>query len=235
MKSLKNVIIGAAILLIAVLTGWFAITTIASGDPWDVDSQIESLEERFNGEVTDIQSREPFVVFLHNRGGVFEITVDQETGMILSMTALDMESRFASEHDDEGLVSYSFEEIQQVIQNEFGADADILESVFVEDDPPYYDVIIRSGNQTGEIEINALTGEILVYTVRENAEIEPINQEEAERIALEEHPGEVDDVDLEERDGRLVYEIEIDNEDTGIDAEIIIDAYSGEILSIERD
>lgn len=60
-----------------------------------------------------------------------------------------------------------------------------------------------------------------------------ISVDEAINIALKEFPGEVDDVDLEREDGRLIYEIEIERGDK--EAEFEIDAYTGEIIVIEID
>lgn len=60
-----------------------------------------------------------------------------------------------------------------------------------------------------------------------------ISVDEAIKIALNEFPGEVDDVDLEREDGRLIYEIEIERGDK--EAEIEIDAYTGEVILIEID
>lgn len=60
-----------------------------------------------------------------------------------------------------------------------------------------------------------------------------ISQDEAINIALAQFSGEVDDVDLDEEDGRLIYEIEIERGD--LEAEIMIDAYTGEIIIMEID
>lgn len=62
-----------------------------------------------------------------------------------------------------------------------------------------------------------------------------INVDKAIEIALEQFSGEVDEVELEEQDGRLIYEIEIENGED--EAEVEIDAYTGEVLvvSIEKD
>lgn len=60
-----------------------------------------------------------------------------------------------------------------------------------------------------------------------------ISEREAIEKALEQFSGNVDDVDLEDDDGRLYYEIEIERGD--LEAEIMIDAYTGEVLIIEID
>lgn len=60
-----------------------------------------------------------------------------------------------------------------------------------------------------------------------------ISQARAIEIALAEFPGKVDDVELDDDDGRLIYEIEIENGDR--EAEFEIDAMTGKILVIEID
>lgn len=62
-----------------------------------------------------------------------------------------------------------------------------------------------------------------------------ISVDKAIEIALEQFSGEVDEVELEEEDGRLIYEVEIEKGED--EAEVEIDAYTGEVLvvSIERD
>ncbi|HLR52131.1 MAG TPA: PepSY domain-containing protein [Candidatus Avamphibacillus sp.] len=56
---------------------------------------------------------------------------------------------------------------------------------------------------------------------------------EASEIALNEFSGTITDLELDEEDGRLIYEIEI--EDGEQEAEMEIDAHTGEILVIEID
>lgn len=60
-----------------------------------------------------------------------------------------------------------------------------------------------------------------------------IDKDEALEIALAEFPGEVDSIELDEEDGRLIYEIEIESGDE--EAEFEIDAMTGEIIVIEID
>lgn len=43
----------------------------------------------------------------------------------------------------------------------------------------------------------------------------------------------IDDIDLEDKNGRLIYEVEIENGER--EAEIIIDAYTGEVIFVEID
>ncbi|NBJ71221.1 MULTISPECIES: PepSY domain-containing protein [Clostridia] len=62
-----------------------------------------------------------------------------------------------------------------------------------------------------------------------------ISEEEAKKLALDEFAGTLDDLELDEDDGRFVYEVKIVHGQD--EAEITIDAFTGEILfkEIERE
>lgn len=60
-----------------------------------------------------------------------------------------------------------------------------------------------------------------------------ITAQEAGEIALKEFSGEIDEIELDEEDGRLIYEVEIERGEQ--EAEIEIDAYTGEVIIIEID
>jgi uncharacterized membrane protein YkoI len=62
---------------------------------------------------------------------------------------------------------------------------------------------------------------------------EKISLEKAEEIALKEFPGTVKQLELDEDDDRLIYEIEIRNGEE--EAEIEIDAFTGDILELDID
>jgi len=61
----------------------------------------------------------------------------------------------------------------------------------------------------------------------------PISTEQAKKIALNKFNGKIEEVELDKDDGRLKYEIEIKNGNR--EAEIEIDAYTGEILFLSTE
>ncbi len=61
-----------------------------------------------------------------------------------------------------------------------------------------------------------------------------LSREEAIQIAITEVPGRVEDIELDEEDGIKVYEVEIEVDDES-EATILINAYTGEILSLTWD
>ena len=61
-----------------------------------------------------------------------------------------------------------------------------------------------------------------------------ITEQEATKIALEKVPGTVNEVELENEDGLIVYEFEIVGED-GSEQDLDVDAKTGEIVKVEAD
>ena len=68
---------------------------------------------------------------------------------------------------------------------------------------------------------------------KEEKKVNKISPEEAKTIALKLANGEITDFELDEDDGRLIYEIEIKTKDS--EHEIKIDAYTGKVLEHEID
>lgn len=106
-----------------------------------------------------------------------------------------------------------------------------------EDGRLIYEIEIVSGNNEAEIEIDVYTKEFVKNkrkkTSKNYDQQTVISATEALDIALNKFTGTVKGLELEKDDGRLIYEIEI--ADGHKEAEIEIDAYTGEVLVIEID
>ncbi|MBR3119072.1 PepSY domain-containing protein [Oceanobacillus profundus] len=61
-----------------------------------------------------------------------------------------------------------------------------------------------------------------------------ITVEESKEIALTRVPGTVEEVELEDEDGYLFYEVEVDARD-GNEYEILIDAETGDVIAVESE
>lgn len=106
----------------------------------------------------------------------------------------------------------------------------------------YYEVDIEQGNKDYEIYIDASTGEVLKVDFEDDSRDKDKNEhnfadfitiDKAKDIAVGELGGEVIEIDLDEDDGRYEYDLEL-RVDRG-EAEITIDAVTGEILELEID
>ncbi|GIO39457.1 hypothetical protein J41TS12_43180 [Paenibacillus antibioticophila] len=62
-----------------------------------------------------------------------------------------------------------------------------------------------------------------------------IGKEKAKQIALTEAPGKVTDVDLERKRSAVYYEVEIDRQDSGREADVHVEAVTGKVLKVEED
>ena len=81
----------------------------------------------------------------------------------------------------------------------------------------------------------AMVGGLAATVSAQTAAVETgMTEEQVIAIALEEVPGEVQDVELETEDGMQVYEIEILTAD-GLEMEVEIAAATGDVLEIEAD
>jgi uncharacterized membrane protein YkoI len=60
-----------------------------------------------------------------------------------------------------------------------------------------------------------------------------LSTDEVEKIALQEVAGVVEEIELEKKSGKVIYEVDIEKDD--VDYDLYIDAYSGEIYTINRD
>lgn len=111
----------------------------------------------------------------------------------------------------------------------------------------YYDIEMYANGYEYDIEVDAITGEVLknkrekendfdddkkVASTQASSAVK-ISAEDAVKAALAVVSGEVEDVELEHDDGRVYYDIEIDNRYE--EHEVKVDATNGEILEVETD
>ena len=68
---------------------------------------------------------------------------------------------------------------------------------------------------------------------KKNTEKTMLNADEIKEIAVQEVAGVVEEIELETKSGKLVYEVDIEKDN--VDYDLHIDAYSGKIYTIDRD
>ena len=146
-----------------------------------------------------------------------------------------------------GLDNQKTREVQQISLDEAKAialsirEGTVTEAVLTkEKEAVIYEIGITNGNTETEIIIDPITGNILsteedvkeVMTQEERAlTTDKTIEERMKEIALREVNGHIISIDTEKEEGRVLYEITINN---GNDiAEVEIDAETGEILEVE--
>ena len=82
-----------------------------------------------------------------------------------------------------------------------------------------------------------LTGTSLAIAAQDSADTKPLHSDlsiaQVSEIALSAQQGTIEEIELENEDGKAVFEVEI-RTGTG-EVEVVIDAASGEVISIEQD
>ncbi len=133
----------------------------------------------------------------------------------------------------------SEEEVVHMIETQFNGS--IVQTVTQTDKT--YLLIIDHPLGEYEVVVNKDTREIVSLKLltlyekdgeREDGTQTMLTERDAIERALQEVNGKVDDVDLEDEDGVLVYKIEIEMND-GDEATVMINAYTGAILSVTVD
>jgi uncharacterized membrane protein YkoI len=141
--------------------------------------------------------------------------------------------------DHHGILTVA--QVREMALNEFPG---VIKELELDKDDGHlkYEIEIKNENkEEAELDIDAYTGEILKMEL----EVKPHSQAskqlpkdilsvtEISEIALNEFTGTVKEIELDKDDGRLVYEVEIKNK--GEEAELEIDARTGEVLEMEID
>lgn len=150
----------------------------------------------------------------------------------------------------------SADEVSSLISQQYPGEIKTLE-LDRDNDEAVYHAMIESHGNLYDLLLDARNGEVLQLKVSEpqssdRADNQPkenreeagnppeqtgnnamLTEEEAVSIAQEEFAGKVTDVELDEEDGRRIYEIEIENGED--EATVEIDAYTGKVLKLEID
>lgn len=146
------------------------------------------------------------------------------------------------------------EDVVRIIEDKY--DGHIKEIELEKDDGKQkYEVEYTKGNREYEVEIDANDGKVIKEEVEvahqhhanhkdDNREPEKtpkntnknngyISTQKASEIAQQKYPGHIEEVELDDNDGRRIYEIEIETKRGEVELEI--DAKTGEIIDVEWD
>lgn len=201
-----------------IISGVVAIGILGFGVLYSSTSQAEAslstkdikdmVNEQYPGEIMEIEqetefNRPVYEVEIKTEDREYDIKLDGKTGEILNISETPIKDKEKADNENKNNTAKE-EKLEDNTSN----------------DKPKEVVIKEKGDEQSQQE-NDKTKEVI------------ISYEEAKRIALAEFSGEIDDIELDTEDGRLIYEVEIERGDK--EAEIEIDAYTGEIILIEID
>jgi len=262
-------------------------SSASQGSPkLSTDDIRQMVTSQYPGTITEIEfetdfNKSVYEVEVVSNGKEYELKLDGSTGEVLKLKEKDIvngansekEKIILEENDDDEKVSDEPDQSEQIAQEnnkessqtknhkssnkktviDSNRAIEIAKGAFAgrvteleldEDDGRLiYEIELRTGTEKAEIEIDAYTGEILVieiendnsnkYKFKSQDDQTVIGAEEAITIAKNKFDGRVTELQLDKEDGRLIYEIELISGNK--EAELEINAYTGEIISIEID
>lgn len=156
---------------------------------------------------------------------------------------------------DSGTDMLTDEEIEQVVLDQYPGE---LMELSLTDDLSAYHATVATDERVYELALDSQSGE--VQSIKQTAWVNSgeqatesedgedgssakpdsvpeenaiLNHNEIKEIALNEFTGTITELELDEEDGQMVYEVEIENNED--EATIEIDAYTGQIVKIEID
>ncbi|GAE35637.1 PepSY domain-containing protein [Halalkalibacter akibai] len=233
------------ILIVAVLIIILVLSFRGGDQVWDEDNIRLFISEQYSGSIqqineTIVDGQTVYEVDLLEATGLYQIVIDPATQTILSLTQLSKRENVTVEKDASQLEAISTEKVREIVNQTIEGDYSDMEITLRESGGnSIYDILVYQEEAYTEIVMDAQTGTINTITLREKGveneqppeTLDVIGEEEAVRIALTHVAGKVDDVELEEENGRLVYEIEIEVGES--EANVYIDAFTGELITIK--
>jgi len=211
---MKKVWIG--ILLVgAVFLAWYSFTEMR-GDRAGTDPEIsaeaikEQIAGQYSGEIQEMKLNEKdgnYHAVIKANSTLFQLVADGDTGRIVRLQQ-------TKSGDSVELMEKEKTKADPANQNEKTATTE-------QDKESPTDKQEEESNEKSSVKQQELTKQPI------------LSHDEATKIALAEFNGVVDEIELDEEDGKLRYEIEIENGE--MEAEVVIDAYTGKVVIIEID
>ncbi|MDY0410441.1 PepSY domain-containing protein [Virgibacillus soli] len=236
----KKLILTISISAIALVLGFGLYHTNASQqDPkLSFDDIKELVKQQYPGELTEIElekdyNRVVYEVELEGNGKKYSIKLDGNTGEVLKMK----EKQISQKTPVQQVEIEEHEDTQdtQIAQNNDSTNTKSNQSNKEVKKEKSEENSNHHENKSDDKEKHK-SNHKEKHKSKEKKKVDKkavISVAEATEIALKEFPGYVTEVELDEDDGRLIYEIEIKSGDK--EAEFEIDAITGKILVIDID
>lgn len=210
---------------------------------------VEAVQEKYSANVKKISLRDDaYDVRLENKFGIYNLQLDKNTGDIqrlypIQMFSSDEKEKKESSHKGSTQPKINERQAKQKALERMNGKGEVTNiELNTEEGRPVYTVTTQNAKRQAEMAIDGNSGDILFYSTQEDdRESEKsskeqksskikVTPEKAKQIALSKVNGSIDEIELESEDGSYVYEIEIETEDD--EATVIIQAYTGEVLSV---
>jgi uncharacterized membrane protein YkoI len=176
------------------------------------------------GDLVDFEVDDDLVyhLTLMNDGLSYELEIDGITGEILDF------ERDGQLHE----IDYISEAEALAIALNY-RDGRLIDIDFEDDDQPYYEIELLLKGTKFEIKVDAITKQIFLGDEDRISMEDIISQETAMKIAQDLVEGRLEEVELDQKNDRLVYEIDLSTQTHEYD--VVIDAITGQVIDFYSD
>lgn len=212
------------------------------------EDAIEAAQTKYSGDVKKIVSSDGvYKINMQNEFGIYKLKLDRDTGHIVDLALVkkfEPNEKKANEPSKSKQLQpiISKNEAKQIALKKIKGRSKVTEiESAVENGRSIYQVTVQNSKGETELTINGMTGEVLFYSAQEGYEERhtpkgkdlseiKVSPEEAKQIALSETKGAIDEIKLESSSGSFVYKVDMEADKQ--DATVVIQAYTGEVLSV---
>ncbi|MED1864357.1 PepSY domain-containing protein [Fictibacillus nanhaiensis] len=221
------VISGIMIVILLLVFGTREWVNGKQGSTLEKEEMNRIVSTKYTGEIlsTELTNRDDkhqYKTVLKSEQGVYVIWSDAVSGDILDM------NRSGKQESQEGRITKN--EAEKIAAKH----GEVKSAEYMEENKVYL-VSVQNEGKTYTLQINGTTGYIVSKdeVEIENEPAEPntkITKEEARQIAQKEVKGTITDIELDDEDGVIVYEVEVETKTK--ESQVIINAFSGEVTSV---
>ncbi|WP_059102851.1 PepSY domain-containing protein [Shouchella shacheensis] len=224
-------IVGTVVVVILIA---FGTTQYVLGDNDSLLTEQEMrqiVDSKYSGEIvsselTHANGSAHYKVVVKEETGTYALLADASTGKIEQLN-VDEEAP-AEEQEEEPITEKEAEQI--ATEEQAGA----VQSSELDEEKQRYTVIVENEGKAYSIEIDSVAGTVgdtkEITNSDDSSPATQLSPDEATEIALSTFNGIVTDIDLDEEDGVLLYEVDIETDSE--EAEILVNAFTGEVISI---
>lgn len=246
-KKLISMGLGAA--LIVTVFGILGYKNVSADTSISMEEAKNKVTNQYPGIVTEIEkdkkgSKTVYEMEILGKNQKYELVLDANSGKVLKLE----EKEKLETEDQTPIVKISIDQGKAIAKKVFNGTVKEIE-IEKEDDLLVYEVKMMSKNKKADIKIDANNGTVLQVKEKDLVKNEQEEQqkekptkhkdqsssgkigiEKAKQIAQKQFNGKVEEAELDNDDGRLIYEVEMVSNEK--EAEIAIDAYTGEVLVV---
>ncbi|MDY0395359.1 PepSY domain-containing protein [Virgibacillus halophilus] len=233
----KKIMLVAAAVIIVAAGGWGVYHSNASqAEPKLSPSDIKQIvQDQYPGEIMELDldkdfSKAVYTVAIEGEKKIYELKMDGNTGEVLKLKEMLQIPEAAKSKEDEAKslgINEKKEEPQEEEQTKKEKKNDQTSNSDSKSESE------TEQKQSGHDD-NSKYAEKHANNSSKHKQKTVISAEEASRIALNQFSGTITELELDEDDGRYIYEIEIEDGNDR-EAEFEIDAMTGKTISIEID